>query len=101
MSTAPALPQGQFEYSWSVLDEPIVCHLEYSPAEGDGWNEPHYPDSVSLCAAYLNGTDLLDLLSAQQCRRIEELALIEHTEYMRGEADEARIQHYIKSREYA
>lgn len=101
MSTTPALPSGQFAYEWNILDEPIVCHLEYSPAEGDGWHEPHYDASVNLCAAYLHGTDILDLLSSQQCNRIEEQALIEHAEYIKSEADEAQIARYINSREYA
>lgn len=102
----PALSKDQFEYHWQVLeDEPVICHLEYTPAERGSWRdgmqmEPDYEAVCTLCAAYVCGVDIIDLLSQKQCRDIEEKALIEHLEYIQGEADEAQIAHYISSREY-
>lgn len=72
----PAPQRDQVVFMWAtdcVVD--IECHLDYTPAEGDNWNEPYYPEDVTLCAAYLRGVDIYELLSPEQITRIEEKAL--------------------------
>lgn len=104
--STPALGRGQFEYHWQALDdEPVICHLDYTAPERGSWRdgvqmEPDYEADCTLSAAFVCGVDIINLLSQKQCRDIEEKALIEHLEYIQGEADEARIAHYISSREY-
>lgn len=103
--STPALGRDQFEYHWQALDdEPVICHLDYTPAERGSWSggmqmEPDYGAECTLGAAYVCGVNIIELLSQKQCRDIEEKALIEHLEYIQGEADEARIARYINSRE--
>lgn len=104
--STPALQRGQFEYHWQALeDEPVICHLDYSPAERGSWSggmqmEPDYEAACTLEAAYVCGVNIIDLLSQKQCRQIEEEALIEHLEYIQGEADEAQIAHHIGNKDY-
>jgi len=40
----------QFKTEIEIGDEPIEVSVgyEYEPADGDGWNEPHYPESVTI-----------------------------------------------------
>lgn len=86
----PALERGCFEYEWNTdCVVPIICHLSYEPADGDNWNTPYYPENVTLGAAYLRGVDILEMLSPDQIDRIEEQALIEHSEDAREAAAEA------------
>ena len=49
----------------------LICELDYSRATGDGWNEPHEPESADLCEALCAGVDIADLLSADQKAEIE------------------------------
>lgn len=86
----PALERGCFEYEWNTdCVVPVICHLSYEPADGDNWNTPYYPESVTLGAAYLRGVDIFEMLSPEQIDRIEEQALIEHAEDAREAAAEA------------
>jgi hypothetical protein len=81
---APPLPRGmvEFEYSTPLLAEPLTCHLEYEPAErgsreyGTGLQlEPDYPANMTLCAAYLRGIDVFEILSSDMVEEIEVEAL--------------------------
>lgn len=91
----PALERGCFEYEWNTdCVVPIICHLSYEPADGDNWNTPYYPESVTLGAAYLRGVDIFEMLSAEQIDRIEEQALIEHAEDAREAESEYRIERW-------
>lgn len=83
----PPKRPAQIEYHWQVLDdEPVICHLDYSPAErgarefGGLQIDPDLPADCALEAAYVCGVNIMELLSQDQCRRIEELALAEHCE---------------------
>jgi len=82
---APPAESGLVVFEWSTdCDEPIVCHLDYSPAErgsrepGTGLQmEPDEPEQITLGAAYLLDVDILYLLCPQQVAEIERLALRE------------------------
>lgn len=87
----PNKGRDQIEYVWATdCLVGIICHLDYSPAEGDNWNTPHYDESVELCAAYLRGVDIFEMLSHDQIAEIEEKALIGHAQDAREAASEAR-----------
>lgn len=83
-TAAPACPSGCIEYEWDAdLAEPVVCHLEYEPAErgsreyGTGLQlEPDYDEAVTLTAAYVRGLDISPMLSSTQVEHIESLALV-------------------------
>lgn len=99
---APKLQSGQIEYHWQVLeDEPVICHLDYSAPErgsrerGTGLQmEPDYEADCTLCAAYVGGVDIIEILSQDQCREIERLALADHEEECGRQADEAAIERH-------
>jgi len=82
----PSKLPSQIEYHWQALDdEPVVCHLDYSPPERGLREcgvqmEPDLPADCTLDAAYVCGVNIVNLLSQDQCRCIEELALREHCE---------------------
>ena len=82
----PTLARGQIEYEWNTgVNEPIICRLEFSPAERgarvDGLQmEPDFDAEAILVNAYLRGLDIFCLLSKEQIERIEESALNQHLE---------------------
>jgi hypothetical protein len=74
-----------------------TVHYEYERACGDGWNEPHYPENVTLCAveAQIAGktVDLYPLLSKEQIAAIEADLLqqvADECDYRKSEAADAR-----------
>jgi hypothetical protein len=72
---------GQIVFMWAsdcVVD--IECHLDYEPEERQTWEHPGYPENATLCAAYLRGVDIYEMLSEKQILRIEEAALLKHGE---------------------
>ena len=86
----PALDPGQIEFLWStdcVVD--IVCHLAYSPAEGDGWHLPRHEADCTLVAAYVRGVDIIELLSQDQCREVECKAMERNEERLSDMDDDA------------
>ena len=67
----------EFEYDLG-LSEPITCLMEYEEAEtgarerGTGLQlEPDYPANATLIGAYLNGVDIIDILSKETVDNIE------------------------------
>jgi hypothetical protein len=85
----PPLGEGQISFMWAtdcVVD--IECVLDHTPAEGDNWNDPYYPEDVTLCAAYLRGVDIYELLSPEQITRIEEKALEQIADDRKGMEEE-------------
>lgn len=98
----PRSGREQIEYHWQILDdEPVICHLDYSPAErgarerGTGLQlEPDYEADCTLCAAYVAGVDIAEILSQDQCREIERLALEDHQEEQGRLRDEAAIERH-------
>jgi hypothetical protein len=81
----PPIGRDQVEFEWNTdCEVPIICHLDYTPEEaaqhyGD-YPYPGCPEQMSLCAAYLRGVNIYDLLSEKQIDRIEEAALLQHSE---------------------
>lgn len=67
---------------------------EYEPAGGDGWNEPRYPENVTLCTVEVKAAhgavDLLPLLSPECVSQLE-ADLLQH------EAEEREV----RASEYA
>lgn len=79
---APARGRGVYVYEWNCdrLDEPVICHLDYSPPErGRRENglqmEPDYPAEMSLFSAYVHGGDIYCLLSSAVVDEVERMAL--------------------------
>lgn len=73
---APACPEGLIRYEWHTdCDVPIVCHLEFEPAEGDGWELPRYDESMTLGAAYIRDVNIIGMLTSAQIEYIESSAL--------------------------
>ena len=33
------------------IESQVRIEFEYEPAEGDGWNEPHFPEQVTILSA--------------------------------------------------
>jgi hypothetical protein len=51
-----ATPQsGCFHVPCFLDDAEVLVEFEYQPEEGDGWNEPHYDESVTVLCALVNG----------------------------------------------
>lgn len=76
-------------YEWEAnFDYPIVCHLEYEPADGDGWNEPRTEARMVLCVAYLVGQDITNALTQDQIEEIERDSFVD----LAAEAQEARAE---------
>ncbi len=69
--------EGCESFDYELNDVPLECYVEYSPPsrgarERSGLQlEPDYPADATLCYAYVGGTDIFDILSAEQCREIE------------------------------
>lgn len=78
----PPLSAREIRFEWNAgLKEPIVCHLDYEKsckgAREDGLPmEPDYPSRCYLNAAYVRGLDVMDILSEDQVKMIEEQALM-------------------------
>ena len=95
---APKPAHGIVEYEWDGdITVPVVCHLEHTPAERGSRErglqmEPDYDESLTLCEAYVNGCDIYNLLSADQVRRIEEIALVELHDRAYDERAEAAVE---------
>ena len=58
-----------YHYTLSGVD--LVCELDYEKASGDGWNEPREPEDATLCEAFCNGVDIVELLDDDQRAEIE------------------------------
>jgi hypothetical protein len=58
-----------FSYCLSGVD--LECELDYEKASGDGWNEPHDPETATLCEAFCAGVDIIELLDDDQKAQIE------------------------------
>lgn len=84
----PRCPVGCIRFETTFRDVDLVCDLEYTPAEGDGWNDQRYPEDCVLVAAYVRGVNVVSLLSEDDCRDLE----IEALESGGREAEEARAE---------
>ena len=73
VSPNPERGTVRFEYTLGEID--LACDIEYERASGDGWNEPHEPESATLCAAYVRDVAISELLDDDQRAQIEEAYL--------------------------
>ena len=55
--------------------ESFECELEYAEVEGDGYNEPYYPEAVQPWSVKCHGVEILDYLSEQTINEIKIKAL--------------------------
>jgi hypothetical protein len=67
----------------------LDCTLEYEPGGGDGWNEPRYESTVTLCTAKIGDIDIYPSLTKDEVEEIEQAAAVELSENGR-QADEDR-----------
>jgi len=73
---APICPYGLIRYEWHTdIDVPVICHLEFEAAEGDGWELPRYDESMTLGAAYIRDVNIIGMLTSAQIEYIESSAL--------------------------
>ena len=76
----------RFDYS-QLLDEVVVCDLEYTPAERGSRSrygeqmEPDYDASAELVHVWCGSADIYSLLTDMQRRDIEEAFLAQEPEY--------------------
>jgi hypothetical protein len=72
---APHAPRGVMVFDYTVNDVELTCHLEYEAAERGSFDEPPYPESVSLDSAYHRGENIAHLLCDSVVEEIEDAAL--------------------------
>jgi hypothetical protein len=70
-------------FNYNFTGGVLKCELEYEPAEygqreGGLQIEPDYPACMTLCNAYINDVDVVDLLSEKTIADIEAAALKEN-----------------------
>lgn len=77
-----------FDWHHGEFDYPIVCHLEFVPEDGDGWELPRTEAHMVLGEAFLVGHDIYHALTAEQIADIEREAFVD----LAAEASEARAE---------
>ena len=72
----PKCPRNYVEFCYNAGSEvPLICHLEFEPAEaGDDINTA-WGAQMHLDAAYVGAIDVVKALTVMQVRAIEEAAL--------------------------
>ena len=71
----PACPRGVMEFFYAINGLLLTCHLEYEAEERGSFDEPPYPESVTLDSAYHRGENIAHLLCDSVVEEIEEAAL--------------------------
>lgn len=51
----------------------LELDVEYEPADGDGWNEPHTPAHFIINDVLHNDGSIAEMLSGEQWKHIESL----------------------------
>jgi len=72
---APNAPRGVMVYEYTSNGVDLTCHLEYESEEHGSFDEPAYPESVTLESAYHRGEDIAHLLCDSVIEEIEDAAL--------------------------
>ena len=73
---APKCPRNLVEFYYSADSlVPLICHLEYDPAEAGDDINPSWPAQMHLDAAYIGAIDVVKALTVKQIRAIEEAAM--------------------------
>lgn len=71
---------GTYWFDYNFAGGVLKCELEYIPEEKGSWGdgqqmEPDYPADMVLHSAYIDGIDVVDLLSDGTINGIEDKAL--------------------------
>jgi hypothetical protein len=72
---APNAARGVMVYEYTVNDVELICHLEYEAQDKGSYNEPGYPESITLESAYHMGENIAHLLCDSVVEEIENAAL--------------------------
>ena len=72
---APHADRGVMVFDYTVNDVELTCHLEYEAEERGSFDEPSYPESVTLDSAYHRGENIAHLLCDSVVEEIEYAAL--------------------------
>jgi hypothetical protein len=71
----PFAPRGVMEFVYTANGVELTCHLEYQAEERGSFDEPPYPESVTLENAYHRGENIAHLLCDSVVEEIEDAAL--------------------------
>jgi hypothetical protein len=71
----PHAPRGVMVFEYTVNGVEMTCHLEYEAEERGSFDEPPYPESLTLESAYHLGVDIAHLLCDGVVEEIEDAAL--------------------------
>ena len=71
----PHADRGVMVFDYTVNDVELTCHLEYEAEERGSFDEPSYPESVTLDSAYHRGENIAHLLCDSVVEEIEYAAL--------------------------
>lgn len=44
-------------------EDGLAVEYDYSPADGDGWNEPRTPKSVDIYSVIVGGVEMIDYIA--------------------------------------
>lgn len=70
------LGRDEFEYSWEFDEEGVaLCVLQHKEQERGGFAHPDLSEECSLRYCFVGGTDIRSIVSKDQRRRIERMAL--------------------------
>ena len=72
---APNAPRGVMVFDYAANGIHLICHLEYEAADQGSFDEPPYPESVTLESAYHLGENIAHLLCDSVVEEIEDAAL--------------------------
>jgi len=100
--SVPRCPAGLFEYVATniLMDCDVVCYLEYEAAQQETRDEPGYAASAMLCAAYVRGVNVYDLMSDGRIEEIEVAALASLERRAAEDAAESAYEAEISRNEY-
>lgn len=74
-TSSPICPDGVIEFTYNCNGVDLTCHLEYEAAERGSFDEPAYPESITLDSAFHLGENIGHLLSDDVVAEIEDAAL--------------------------
>lgn len=70
----PVELKGLFEHEYTHTNLTLNCYLEYEEGFGGSFDEPPYPERITLSYALANGVDVLCLLDEDTVSDIEDEA---------------------------
>ncbi len=87
--------EGCFTAKAFLGDADVIVEFEHQPSEGDGWNEPHYDESITPLCALINGVWVDADQFSQEVQDRWQQAGIDHLQFLRecDEADRAEAMH--------